>query len=148
MSKSEVVSLRLKDQQIRQLDRLAQREGRTRAETAEQLLEIALRISKFPYVEFKDFGAGIEAFVTGTRLRVWWVALLLRDFEGNVARVAEHYNLPETTIKAIQNYTDAFPEEIEAAVQEHYRAFDELPSRIPNLKIITVDLSAVDAPAP
>lgn len=148
MSKSTVVSLRLKDRQIEQLARLAQREGRTRAETAEQLLEIALRISEFPYVEFKDFGAGLEAFVTGTRLRVWWVALLLREFEGDIARVAEHYNLPETTIKAIQNYTDAFPEEIEAAVQEHYRAFDELPSRIPGLKIITVDLTAADAPAP
>ena len=145
---SKALSLRLKDRQITQLDRRAQREGQTRAEIAEQLLEIALRIAEFPYVEFKDLGAGLEAFVTGTRLRVWWVALLLRDFEGDIARVAEHYNLPETIIKAIQNYTDAFADETEAAVQEYYRAFDELPSRIPDLKIITVDLTAADAPAP
>ncbi|MFN8636203.1 MAG: hypothetical protein U0893_20320 [Chloroflexota bacterium] len=148
MSESKVVSLRLKDRQIEQLDRLAQREGRSRDEMAARLLEIALRVAAFPCVEFKDFGRGLEPFVVGTRLRVFWVELLLRDYEGDTEKVAEHYSVPESIIKAVQKYLSAFPEEIEAAIQEHYRGFDDLPNRIPNLEVFTVDLSTADAPAP
>ena len=147
VSKRKVVSLRLKDQQVTQLDRLAQREGRSKSEMAAMLLERVLRLAEFPDVVLRDFGAGPEAFISGTRLRVWRIALLAREVEGNTAWIAEYLNVPERAIKDALNYAEAFPDEIEAAIAENDRAFEELPRRIPNLQVITVDLTTADAPA-
>jgi uncharacterized protein (DUF433 family) len=145
---SKVVSLRLNDEQIEQLDRLARREGRSKAEMGAMLLERVLRLGEFPHVVLRDFGAGPEAFISGTRLRVWRIAFLARDVQGNTAWIAEHLDVPESAIKDALKYAEAFPDEIEAAIAENDRAFDELPSTLPNVKVITVDLTAADAPAP
>lgn len=148
MSKSKAISVRLKDRQTEQLDRLARREGRDKAEMAATLLERVLRLSEFPHVVLRDFGAGPEAFISGTRLRVWWVATLIRDYGGSLAKTAEHLNLPEVTIAEVQKYADAYPDEIEAAIAENDRAHEKLLRRFPDPKVIAVDLTAADAPAP
>jgi uncharacterized protein (DUF433 family) len=145
---SKVVSLRLKDQQVRQLDRLAQREGRTKAEMAAVLLERLLRLTEFPHVVLRDFGSGPEAFISGTRLRVWRIAVLAQEVEGNTAWIAEYLNVSERAIKDALKYADAFPEDIEVAIAENDRAFKDLPRRIPDLEVFTVDLTTADAPAP
>ena len=114
---------------------------------AERLLEEALRLADFPFVQFRDWGAGREVFIAGTRLRVWWVVTLVRDYDGDVARAAEHLNLRKTEIQGALDYAAAFPEEIEAAIKENDISFEELKQKLPNLRVITVDLSAVDAPS-
>jgi uncharacterized protein (DUF433 family) len=148
MSKSKVVNLRLKDHHVMRLDHLAQREGRTKAEMAAMLLERLLRLSEFPHVVIRDLGAGPEAFISGTRLRVWRIAVLAREVDWNTAWIAEYLDVPEPSIKDAVNYAEAFPEEIEAAIAENDRAFEELPRLIPNLEVFAVDLSTSDAPAP
>lgn len=143
----EIVSLKLTDEQIARLDRVAQKAGQTREEMAATLLEIALRISEFPYIQFRDFGAGLEAFVSGTRLRVWWVVTLVRDYEGDIAKAAEHLNFSERKVTAVMNYAAAFPDEIEHAIADNQRRADELERRLSSVKEVDLDLSA-HAPAP
>jgi hypothetical protein len=147
MSKSKAISVRLKDRQIEQLDRLAQREGRTRAETAATLLEEAFRLAEFPFVQFRDWGAGREAFLVGTRLRIWWVARLVRELGGDTAYVAENWNLRETEVKGAVAYAEAFPDEMEAAERANDVSLEDLKRKLPNLEVFTVDLTAADAPA-
>lgn len=143
---SETISLELTDEQITRLDRAATRAKHSRVEMAAHLLEMAIRLTEFPYVEFKDFGAGVEAFVTGTRLRVWWVELLARDYDFDVPRIATHYNLPESTVRAVLAYTAAFRDEIEADIAEYHRRSDELQRDISGEEARAAGL-AVDAPA-
>ena len=146
MSNSKAISVRLTDEQIARLDRAATKAKLSRAEMAAQLLETAIRLTEFPYIEFKDFGAGLEAFVTGTRLRVWWVELLARDYDFDVPKIASHYNLPESTIRAVLAYTAAFHDEIEDDIAEYYRRSDELQREIVSQESRAAGL-AVDAPA-
>ena len=143
---SEIISLQLTDEQIARLDRAAQKAGQTRAEMAATLLEEAFRLSEFPFVEFRDWGAGREAFLAGTRLRIWWVAQLVRDLGGDTAYVAKNWNLREVEVEAAVKYADAFSDEIEAVIADNRRRADELERKLSKSKGKTVDLTA-DAPA-
>lgn len=147
MSKSKVVNLRLKDQQIEQLDRLAQRGGQSRAEMASKLLDLTLRLLDFPHIVLRDFGIGPEVFLSGSRLRVWWVATLIRDYEGDIAKTAEHLNEPEIKIAEVQRYAETYPEDIEEAIVENDRAHDELVRWISTREAGARDLMPTDAPA-
>src|SRR4051812_24486216 len=98
MSKSKAISMGLTDEQIVRLDRAAQKARMTREEMAATLLEEAFRLAEFPFVQFRDWGARREAFLVGTRLRIWWVAQLVRDLGGDIAYVAKHWNLRETEV--------------------------------------------------
>jgi hypothetical protein len=145
---SEIVSLELTDEQIARLDRAAQRARKTRTEMAATLPEEALRLSTFPFIEPKDPAVRREAFVAGTRLRIWRIAMLAREIDNAVAWMVEHWNLREAEAKAALAYAAAFPEEMEAAIGANDVSLEELKRILPNLEVITVDLTAADAPAP
>jgi hypothetical protein len=66
---------------------------------------------------------GRQAYVQGTSLAVWEVAALLREYRGDVGRVAAHLEWPEPRVHAAVNYAEAFPEDIESAMTEN-AAFD------------------------
>ena len=88
------MSLRLKDDQARRLERAARRFGRTVSETAALLLEEALRQAEFAFVEFRDTSVGRQASLKGSRLAVWQVVSLARSFDGDVERTASHLEVP------------------------------------------------------
>ena len=142
------LTLKLTDDQVRRLDRQAQKNKLTRPDVATYFLELALRAAEFPDVEFRDFGAGFEAFVRGTRLRVWWVTTLVRDYDGDVSKAAEHINVLEPVIRGALAYASAFPDEVAAAIEQHDRDWKDLPAKLPNLRVFRVDLAAADAPTP
>jgi uncharacterized protein (DUF433 family) len=143
-----VVSVRLTDEQIARLDRAASTSKTTQAEMAAVLVEEALRLSEFPFIQFRDWGVGREAFLAGTRLRVWWIVTLVDAYEGDVAKAADHIEVREREIRAALAYAAAFPDEIEAAIEEHRRAWEQLPHKLPKLETFRVDLTPADAPAP
>jgi hypothetical protein len=147
MSESKAIGVQLTQQQIEQIDRLAQREGRSREAMAARLLELTLRLRDYSFV-LRDFGIGPEMFLSGSRLRVWWVATLIRDYEGDIAKTAEHVNELESTIVEVQRYAETYPEEIEADIAANDKSFEDLQRILPNIRLIEVDLSKADAAAP
>ena len=147
MSKVKSISVKLNDEQIARLDHAAQQAGQTRAEMAATLLEEAFRLAEFPFVQFRDWGAGREAFLVGTRLRIWWVARLVRELGGDTTYVAKNWDLRETEVKGAVAYAEAFPDEMEAAERANDVSIEELKRKLPNLEVFTVDLTAADAPA-
>ncbi len=140
---SKVVSLRLRDEQVERLQRAARHLGRTPSEAAALLLEEGLRQREFAFVEFRDSAVGRQAYLQGTRLAVWQVAWLARDFGGDAGRVAAHLELPVTQVMAALNYAAAYPDEIEAAIEDSSRAPTDLRRLVPDLNVTTV----ADAPA-
>lgn len=133
---SKVVSLRLKDDQVRRLERLARRLDRTPSEAAARLLEEALRREEFAFVEFRDSPAGRQAYVTGSSLAVWEVIWLLRHYAGDVKAVAEHLQWPEVKVMAAVRYSDAYRDEIEAAIEDNNWNLDDIHNAIPAMKVI------------
>ncbi|MGH2585550.1 MAG: transcriptional regulator [Dehalococcoidia bacterium] len=132
------MSLRLKDDQMERLRRTARRLGRKPSETAALLLEEALRQSEFALIEFRDSPAGRQAYLRGTRLTVWQVTKLVRAFSGDADQTAAHLEVPATLVRAARAYAAAYPEEIEAAIEDADRSLEELQRLIPNLTVVEV----------
>ncbi len=135
---SRVVSLRLREGQVERLQRLARQMGRTASETAAILVEEALRRGEFAFIEFRDSPVGRQAYVSGSSLAVWEVAMVARSYGGDVARVAEHLGWPAVKVQAALQYVAAYPQEIAAAVRDNDAGIERLGRMLPSLDIFTV----------
>jgi uncharacterized protein (DUF433 family) len=135
---STVLKLELNDDQVARLERAAQSLKRPAADAAMLLLEEALRERDFPWIEFRDSGYGRQAFLKGTRLAVWHVVLAARGLDHDVTRIAEYFNFPENQIAAVLNYAAAYPDEIQAAIDEDEAAEAMLEHWLPNLEVVRV----------
>lgn len=118
-SQSIVVSMRLPAESGRRLKRMAGRHGWTASDASARLVEEGLRRSEFAFIDFRDSTAGRQAFMQGSSLAVWEVALLLRAYKHNVAAVARHLGWPEAKVRAAFHYAEAYPEEIAAALADN-----------------------------
>jgi len=132
------MSLRFKDSQVERLTRLARRLGRTPTETASLLVEEALRVSEYASITFRDSAVGRQASLLGTRLAVWHVVMIVRSYEGDVTRTAEHLEIPVVQVEAALQYAVDFPHEIEAALADN-AAYDEAALRraLPTMQVFS-----------
>jgi uncharacterized protein (DUF433 family) len=142
---SKVVSIRLKDEQVAALQRTARHWRKNPSATAAQLVEQALRMRDFPFIEFRDTIRGPEAFLKGTRLRVFWIVIMAQDYGGNLQKAAEHLGVPAAQVECALRYAEAYADEIRAAIAELEAMSTEEALRrlIPNLEVFTVRDRAV-----
>ncbi|MDQ2742880.1 MAG: hypothetical protein M3Z66_11380 [Chloroflexota bacterium] len=146
---SKAVSLRLRESQVDRLSRVARRTQRPSSETAAILLDESLRMAEYPHIVFKDTAIGRQAFVSGTRLKVWQLINLLRRYDDDVASVADDLDLAPFLIEAAIHSGTAFSEEIEAAIQDYQSLnFEKLKQQLPNLEAFYVDIDAEPASLP
>jgi uncharacterized protein (DUF433 family) len=136
---SKVVSLRLKDDQVERLARVARSLDRTVSETAALMVEEALRQAEFAFIEFRPSPAGRQAYLKGSRITVWQIVMYARDVGRNADRIAELLGIPPNRVSAALAYAAAYPAEIEAALADLDRSEDELRRLIPNLNIVRVN---------
>ncbi len=136
---SKVISLRLRDEQVERLQRAARRLGRSPSEAAALLLEEALRQRDFAFVEFRDSPVGRQAYLQGTRLAIWQLVWVTRDFGADAAKAASHLDLPAVQVAAALRYAAAYPDEIEAAIADSACAAADLERLIPALETVEVD---------
>ena len=116
---STVVSLRVSREQSDRLRRKARRLGRSPSETGAILLEESLRRDEFAFIDFRDSTLGRQAYVQGTRLAVWMVVKVAREFGGEVEKTAAHLQRSPVQVQAALNYARAFPQEIEDAIKDN-----------------------------
>jgi len=138
---STVVSLRLSDAQIERLRRAARQLGRRPSEAAALLLEEALREREFAMIEFRDSPAGRQAYLKGSRLAVWQVAGLAQSLDG-AAQVAALLEIPEPMAAAALAYARAYPDEIQAAIDDNAHAAATLQNLVPGMQTIELDAAA------
>lgn len=139
---SRVVSMRLKDEQMERLQRAARRLGKSPSEAAALLLEESLRRDEFAFVEFRDSPVGRQAYLQGTRIAVWHVARLARDYEGDASKTAAYLEVPEVQVKAVLAYASAYADEIDAAIADDEWVAEHLLPLTPGFRVITVDAAA------
>ena len=114
-----VISMRLPAESGNRLKRMANRHGWTPSDASARLVEEGLRRSEFAYIDFRDSGAGRQAYIQGSSLAVWEILLLVQSYRGDVSAVARHLEWPEAKVQAAINYAKSFPEEIEEAASEN-----------------------------
>ena len=129
-TRSVVVSMRLSADSGTRLQRIANRHGWTASDASARLVEEGLRRSEFAFIDFRDSAAGRQAYIQGSTLAVWEVALLVREYKSDVAAVAKHLRWPEAKVQAAIHYAEAFPEEIEVALSENTAADLEVLRRM------------------
>jgi uncharacterized protein (DUF433 family) len=122
---SKVVSLRLKEEQIKRLNRIAHRFNKTLTEAAAQLLEEAIRHEENPYIEFKTTMAGREAFIHASRWKIWQV-VKFSEGEDDIEKIAASLDLPEHYVRAALLYAKEYPDEIQAAIEDQDWCGDHL----------------------
>ena len=115
---SRVVSLRLKEDEAKRIERLARQFSRSVGATASLLLREKLREEDFPLIEFRSSGVGRQPYLKGHRLAVWEVVYFTRQWSMDAKQYAEHLNLPEWLVEEALAYARAFPDEIEPIVTE------------------------------
>jgi hypothetical protein len=117
--KSQVLSLRLKPEQMERLRKLARRADRKPSELAARLIEEALRMGDFPYVEFRDTIIGRQAYIKGSRITPWFLEILARAYDRDVEQIAAHLSWPVHKVQGGLAYVEVFRDEIEAAIGEN-----------------------------
>ena len=118
-SRSMVLSMRLPKESGERLKRMAHRHGWTPSDASARLIEEGLRRAEFAFIDFRDSAAGRQAYIQGSTLAVWEVAMLLRSYRGNAVAVAAHLRWPEAKVRAAEHYAQVFSEEIEDALREN-----------------------------
>lgn len=131
---SHVLSLRLRDEQLERVRRVARRMNKSASEAAATLLEEALRASEFAFIQFRDSPVGRQAYLQGSSLAVWEVVSLAQAYDGDVARVAESLGWPEVKAQAALNYAAAYPREIADAIADSQPSFEALRALLPGLE--------------
>lgn len=136
---SMVVSMRLPVESGERLKRMARRFGWTPSDASARLVEEGLRRAEFAFTDFRDTVIGRQAYLQGTRLAVWMVVKIVRACGGNVEKAAEHLERPASMIQAAMNYAQAFPDEIENAIQENDSMdFDQISRILPQARRLVV----------
>jgi uncharacterized protein (DUF433 family) len=135
----QVVSIELADEQIERLQRMSQRMGKTLGETTALVLEESLREADFPLIEFRTSATSRQPYVRGTRLPVWQVIRLVRDFDGNAAAVAAQLQCPSANVQEALRYARTYSDEIDAEIAEGSPSYEELKRILPGLHLIEVD---------
>ena len=117
---SSTTTLRLRPELRDQINRLAKRHRRSFSETAQDLMEEALRLRLCPGVYFTDEVAGRIAKVSGTGLAVWEV---IRDYldlrQDEAALRAQFPHLSPAQIQACLLYYGKYREEIDESIAEN-----------------------------
>jgi uncharacterized protein (DUF433 family) len=136
MPRSSIISSRLEPEQERRLVRKAKQIGRSPSETGALLIEEGLRRDEFAFIDFRNSPAGRQACVQGSTLAVWEVVWIARGYEDDVGKTAAHLCLSPLKVKAALNYAQAFPDEIQEAIQKHESCdFASLSRMLPQAEI-------------
>lgn len=136
---SHVVSTRLSDETATRLKRLARRLGKTPSETGAMLIEESLREAEFAYIEFRNSSVGRQPYMKGTGLAVWEVIMVAQDYGLEAEKVAAHFRKPLEWVQAAFNYAEAYPEEIQLAIEDNSAMRPTvLKQMFPQLELLTV----------
>jgi hypothetical protein len=111
--------MRLPEESGKRLKRMASRHGWTPSDASARLVEEGLRRSEFAFIDFRDSAAGRLAYVQGSALAVWEIAMLLRSYKQDAEAVAKHLEWPVFKVQAALNYIEAFPQEVNQALADN-----------------------------
>ncbi len=82
-------------------------------------MEEGLRRSEFAFIDFRDSAVGRQACIQGSSLAEWEVMFLLHGYQEDLVAVAKHLEWAKAKVQAAVSYAEAFPDEINRALEEN-----------------------------
>ncbi|HZS88368.1 MAG TPA: transcriptional regulator [Chloroflexota bacterium] len=139
---SRTVTLYFSDAQAERLERFARDHNADIAETGVRLIDEALRLADHPDIEIRDSAVGRQAYVRGSTLAVWEVAMLARERQHDVETTAAYLGWPVARVQAVLRYAAAYPEEIDTALREN-ETFDAAALRrlLPQTQVVDIPMA-------
>ncbi len=128
------VSFELDDRQLAQLQEVAGRAGKTPDEFSASLVEEYLREREFPGIQFRDTAIGRQPYLRGTRMPVWQSIRLLREYEGDVDRTADHLACTPEVVQHAGAYAKAYAEEVEGRIHQGDPTYEEIKAILPEVR--------------
>lgn len=130
------VSVRLGKSLLEAIRKQADRMGKPVSRVIKEMLEVALRMQRFPGVIFVEGPAGRRAHLAGTGLDVWEVVELLQEC-GSATGLREHFpSLSPMAIQVSEAYARAYPEEIRPLLDLNARTAQQLKRELPWLEVL------------
>jgi hypothetical protein len=133
------VNLQLTDAQVALLEREAQRIGMSPPDVAARLVEEALRMIEFPGIEFRESVGIREAYLRGTRLKVWHLRWYSDFDDEDIARIASDFNVMPRTVADAFAYGRQYVDEIEASLAENRHIAENIEQYFPGARIYKID---------
>jgi hypothetical protein len=113
------IDIEMPDEQAARLDRFAMSVHKSPREATAQLIEEGLRHAEFPAVEFRDSDSGRQAYVVGSSLAVWEVAMISESYGHSANQTAAHLRWPLTRVEPVLAYARMYQQETDAALREN-----------------------------
>jgi hypothetical protein len=115
----QTLDIEMPDEQAARLDRFAMSVHKTAREATAQLIEEGLRHAEFPAVEFRDSSAGRQAYVVGSSLAAWEVAMVAESYQHDAEQTAAHLRWPVSRVETVLAYAQTYRQEISRALSEN-----------------------------
>ncbi len=116
LERMQTMDIEMPDEQAARLDRFAMSVHKSPREATAQLIEEGLRPAEFPSVEFRDSDSGRQAYVVGSSMAVWEVAMIDESYGHNPERTSVHLRWPLSRVELVLAYAQTYPQEITAAL--------------------------------
>lgn len=130
------VSVRLEESLLKAIRSQAHRTGKPISRVIKEMLEMALRMQRFPGIVFVEGPAGRRAHLAGTGLDVWEIVELLQGY-GSASTLREHFpSLSPMAIRVAEAYAKAYPEEIRGFLELNAQAPGQLKHELPWLEAV------------
>lgn len=113
-------SLRIPQDTLEEIERIADESGRDFSSTAKDLLTEAIKIRRCPGIIFADGVTGRRARVAGTGLEVWEIITSYKSVNQDFRRLRKAYHwLTEQQLRAAVGYYIAYREEIDRHIERN-----------------------------
>lgn len=132
---TQVVSIRLRADQVVRLKRFARRMGKSQSETAAQFIEEAMREAEFTNIEFRDSVLGRQVYMKDSNLAVWEVILVAQNHDMGVERVMAYFRRPRGWVDSAFLYYEEYRDEIDPILEDNRSmTFAKLKRLLPTLE--------------
>jgi uncharacterized protein (DUF433 family) len=126
-------SLRLPQETLREIERMAQDSGKDFSAVTKDLLEEAIKMRRCPGIVFAEGTSGRTARVAGSGIEVWEIIATYQSLKKDTGRLKKSYHwLSAEQLRAALAFYSAYPEEIDRQIGKNQRwSQEEIRKRYP-----------------
>jgi len=115
-------SLRLPQETLREIERMAQESGKDFSSVTKDLLEEAIKMRRCPGIVFAEGTSGRRARVAGSGIEVWEIIAAYQSLKKDAGRLKKTYHwLSPEQLRAALSFYSAYPEEIDRQIEKNQR---------------------------
>ncbi len=129
------VSVRLDKSILSAVRAKARTTGKPVSRVIREMLELMLRMERFPGIVFVEGPTGRRAHLAGTGLDVWEVIGLLQEYQAVAKLYGDFPQLSPIVIQVARAYAEAYPEEINTFLELNDQTPDQLRKKLPWLEV-------------